>query len=110
VNTVNELPVENTTMIAELDIMRGRYLATPLAYIDKALVARWKPKASLWQRLQSLMGIQAGLKRRIEGIGDHDICYWAGGNSAGSVVVLLHGFGSSKENWSYLAAKLRRDH
>ncbi|WP_415241826.1 alpha/beta fold hydrolase [Zhongshania sp.] len=25
-------------------------------------------------------------------------------------MVLLHGFGSSRENWSYLAAKLRRDH
>jgi hypothetical protein len=55
--TVNELPVENTTMIAELDIMRGRYLATPLAYIDKALVVRWKLKASLWQRLQPLIVI-----------------------------------------------------
>jgi hypothetical protein len=57
VNTVNELPVENTTMIAELDIMRGRYLAMPLAYIDKALVVRWKLKASLWQRLQPLIVI-----------------------------------------------------
>ncbi|MEX1666233.1 alpha/beta fold hydrolase [Zhongshania arctica] len=108
-NAVNEIAIENTAMLAELDTMRDRYLATPLADIDKARVARWKPKASLWQRLQPLMNVQAGLKRRVQQVGDHNICYWAGGNSAGPVVVLLHGFGSSKENWSYLAAKLRRD-
>ncbi|MFQ3201285.1 MAG: hypothetical protein ACI9SK_002017 [Zhongshania sp.] len=56
-NTASELPVKNTTMIAELDNMCGWYLSTPLAYIDKALVVRWKLKASLWQHLQPLIVI-----------------------------------------------------
>lgn len=107
-NAVNEIAVRNAAVLAELDLMRDRYLATPLAKIDNAALARWRPKATLWQRLQPLMGLQGGLKRRVKQVGDHNICYWAGGNSAGPVVVLLHGFGSSKENWSFLAAKLRR--
>lgn len=106
-NAVNEIAVQNVAISDELDVMRDRYLATPLADIDHAALTRWRPKATLWQRLQPLMGLQAGLKRRAEQVGDHSICYWAGGNSAGPVVVLLHGFGASKENWSYLAAKLR---
>lgn len=100
----------NEAILSELDEMRSRYMATPLATIERAKLASWRPKPTLWQRLQPLMSIQAGLKRRVEQVGDHKICYWAGGNSAGPVLVLLHGFGSSKENWSFLAAKLRRDY
>ncbi|MBW2939586.1 alpha/beta fold hydrolase [Zhongshania aquimaris] len=108
-NAVNGIVAENAAILTELDAMRDRYLATPLADIDKAALARWQPSGSLWQRLQPLMSLQAGLKRRVAKVDDHNICYWAGGNSAGRVVVLLHGFGSSKENWSYLAARLRKD-
>ncbi|CAA0080696.1 alpha/beta fold hydrolase [Zhongshania aliphaticivorans] len=107
---VSGIAEKNTAILAELDVMRDRYLATPLANVDRAALANWRPKATLWKRLQPVMGLQAGLKRRVTQVDDHNICYWAGGNSAGPVVVLLHGFGSSKENWSYLTAKLRSDY
>lgn len=109
-NAVSGIADRNPAILAEIDVMRDRYLATPLASIDNDALEKWRPKATLWQRLQPLMGLQAGLKRRVAQVGDHNMCYWAGGNSAGPVVVLLHGFGASKENWSYLAAKLRRDY
>ncbi|CAA0087303.1 Lipase 1 [Zhongshania aliphaticivorans] len=109
-NATVEPIAQKAAVLGQLDEMREQYLNTPLADIDHATLADWKPETSLWQRLQPLMGLQSGLKRRKVLIGDHNVCYWAGGNSAGQVVVLLHGFGASKENWSYLAAKLRRDY
>lgn len=109
-NSVSGVARINDAILAELDDMRARYMSTPLANIDHSKLAKWRPKFTLWRCLQPLMEIQVGLKRRVEQVGDHKICYWAGGNSAGPVLVLLHGFGSSKENWSFLAAKLRRDY
>ena len=46
----------------------------------------------------------AGLERKTITIGDHDVVYLDG--SSGPPVVLLHGFGSDKDLWNAVAARL----
>ena len=50
----------------------------------------------------------AGLKEHRIVVGDHEWAYYDGGQ--GPVVVLVHGFSGSKENWLDVARLLARDH
>ncbi|HET7843936.1 MAG TPA: alpha/beta fold hydrolase [Xanthomonadales bacterium] len=50
----------------------------------------------------------AGLEEQRIVVGDHEWTYYDGG--AGPVVVLVHGFSGSKENWLDVARRLARDH
>lgn len=94
--------------LAALEEMRERYFATPLAEVDTRALEQWQPRASLWTRLKPLMALQAGLRVRRGAVDGHRLSYWEGGRRDGPAVVLLHGFGASKENWTFLAARLRR--
>ena len=89
---------------AELEAL---YAATPLAQIDRQVLANWSPAPSLWGRLKPLIARQAGVQVHWSEVDDHRIQYWDTGVSEKPVLVLLHGFGSSKENWSYLVPLLR---
>ena len=46
----------------------------------------------------------AGLERKAITVGDHEVIYLDGGS--GPPVVLLHGFGSNKDLWNAVAARL----
>ena len=46
----------------------------------------------------------AGLERKSITVGDHDVVYLDGGS--GPTVVLIHGFGASKDMWNAVAARL----
>ena len=88
--------------------MREQFQKTSLAKVDPDALKTWRPKHFLWQRLSPLLGRQAGLQTQCSQVDGHRLHYWSGGCAAGPVVVLLHGFGSSKENWVFLAAKLAK--
>lgn len=50
---------------------------------------------------------RGGLVQKSVRVGELDWPYLEGGNSAGKVVVLVHGFGGDKDNWSFYAPYLK---
>ncbi|WP_372864988.1 alpha/beta fold hydrolase [Spongiibacter sp.] len=92
---------------AMLDQMHQQFLAGPLARYDAAALQAWRPlRHSLWRRLQPLMSLQAGMRSASVRIDDHQLSYWQGGNLSGPTLLLLHGFGASRENWAFIAPHL----
>lgn len=75
---------------------------------DEAALARWQPRSSA---LQKVLG-QAipALRPRETRIDDHRLVFWDIGRHNAPPVVLLHGFGASKENWLPLIPVLARHH
>lgn len=69
---------------------------------------RWQPKRTLWSTLQSGIGRLPGVRSREARIGKHRMRYLDTGRRDRPAVVLLHGFGASKENWLNLSFSLRR--
>ncbi|MFT5575903.1 MAG: abhydrolase domain-containing protein 6 [Bermanella sp.] len=84
------------------------YSATSLAIVDPEALRSWSPKASLWGRIKPLIAKQAGAVLRWSEVDGHSLHYWDCGAADKPVLVLLHGFGSSKENWSFLVPLLTK--
>ncbi len=97
----------SASAFAELEAL---FAATSLAAIDRDQLKQWRPQGNLWNRLKPLIARQAGVDLRWTEIDGHRLHYWDSGTPNKPVLVLVHGFGASKENWSYLAAILRRDY
>lgn len=90
-------PATYEAILASLEEVSERYLkATP---DSPTPTEGWQPGRNVWKRLQSLSGWMPGIRaERIE-IDGHCIHYWRIGSGHGKPVVLVHGFGASKENW-----------
>ncbi|HZS26904.1 MAG TPA: alpha/beta hydrolase [Candidatus Angelobacter sp.] len=58
--------------------------------------------------LITLERLNAGLHRRLLQIGDHRVVYSEGGK--GEPVVLVHGFGSSRDSWNRFAGRLTKQY
>jgi abhydrolase domain-containing protein 6 len=58
--------------------------------------------------LITLERLNAGFRRRSLQIGDHRVVYSEGGK--GEVVVLVHGFGSSRDSWNRFAGRLTKQY
>jgi abhydrolase domain-containing protein 6 len=92
---------------------RGFIEATAPAYLTQAKIPRpervrnWRYK-SLMPLLHLLHGTLTGLRSHRQQIEGHRLIWLEGGNTAGEPVVLLHGFGASKENWLPLLPFLAR--
>jgi abhydrolase domain-containing protein 6 len=108
VTAANPASTVQDSALAAVIKMREQFQQTPLASVEVELLKAWRPKRSLWQRLLPLFTRQAGLNSKVSYVDDHRLHYWAGGCATGPVVVLLHGFGSSKENWVFVARKLAK--
>ena len=70
-------------------------------------VASWRYR-SLLPLLNRLHGTVTGLARRHAQVDGHRLVWLEGGKLSGECVVLLHGFGASKENWLPLLPFLAR--
>lgn len=92
---------------AELEAL---YASTPLAKIDRDALRQWRPAPSLWGRLKPLIARRAGVALRWAEVDGHRLRYWDSGESHKPVLLLIHGFGSSKENWSFLSELMHRDY
>jgi abhydrolase domain-containing protein 6 len=53
---------------------------------------------------------KGGLVRRSVRVGDMTWPYLEGGNPAGKALVLVHGFGGDKDNWSFYAPYIKQDY
>lgn len=75
-------------------------LALPLAVLLLAYLLA--PRALfLWSR--GLLRGKGGLVQKSVRVGEMDWPYLEGGNPAGKPLVLVHGFGGDKDNWSFYA-------
>lgn len=105
--------MEATTFNAILDSLQevsDTYLEAPIAQPDRATLDQWQPGTSAWQRLQAASSWIPGIHLERMEIDGHCIHYWRIGSGHGTPVVLLHGFGASKETWaSLIPAILQRD-
>ncbi len=104
-STAQQLAAHGVEALAEMEAL---YQATPLAQSDMHALRSWRPKATLYQRLKPLLALQAGSRIRQTIVDGHRLSYWEGGVHSATPVVLLHGFGASKENWGFLGAHLKR--
>lgn len=85
--------------------MNALFSQSALSQFDDGVLNAWRPlRRSLWRYMQPIMGFQAACRTEYAQLDDHRICFWQAG-SAEETVLLLHGFGSSKENWAFVASK-----
>ena len=101
-------PATYKAILASLEEVSEQYLRATAN--TPAPAESWRRQRNLWQRVQSLSAWMPGISaERIE-IDGHCIHYWRIGSGHGTPVVLVHGFGASKENWlSMLPALYARD-
>lgn len=91
-------------------VLEARFMAGPLAAIDPQQLRAWQPRPMGWFfRLQQVLAQRAGLRSQCSEIDGHRIQYWSGGNPKAPTLLLLHGFGASRENWLTMAPLLGRD-
>jgi pimeloyl-ACP methyl ester carboxylesterase len=111
---VAETEILATTATAAIDdLERGFISAVGPAYLANAKVPRadrihaWRYK-SFMPLLHRLHGAVTGLRSCHRVVNGNRIVWLQGGNPAGEPVLLLHGFGASKENWLPLLPFLAR--
>lgn len=85
------------------------YLARAQAPDPRDLL-RWKPSGMAWSILREVQGRAAGMQKRESVVDGQRFVWLEGGAADGAPVVLLHGFGASKENWIPLLPFLARRH
>lgn len=85
------------------------YLARAQAPHPRDLL-RWKPSGFAWPILREMQGRAAGLQKRECEVDGQRFVWLEGGAAGATPVVLLHGFGASKENWLPLLPFLARRH
>lgn len=61
----------------------------------------------LFTAARNLLRSKGGLAQKSVRVGDMDWPYLEGGNPAGKPLVLIHGFGGDKDNWSFYAPYLK---
>lgn len=68
-----------------------------------AELERWRPATTQWNAVRKLQIRLSGLTRKSQVIDGLKLCYLEGGKRHHPTVVLLHGFGSNKENWLFMS-------
>lgn len=88
-----------------------QYLFYAVVLILAAIVALYflAPRM-LFDFLRGRLRQRGGLVQRAIRVGEMDWPYLAGGNPAGKPLVLVHGFGGDKDNWSFYAPYLKHDY
>lgn len=87
----------------------SRYLASATK-ADVKKVAFWKPTQFAWPYLRDSQHFLLGMQKRSMEIDGDRFVWIEGGNPRGEKVVLLHGFGASKENWLTVIPLLRKNY
>lgn len=77
---------------------------------DEDDLRNWRPTGVVWPLLREMQGRVVGLRKRSAKVDGERFVWLEGGNPRGTPVVLLHGFGASKENWLPLLPFLARRH
>lgn len=80
------------------------------AIILAVLVAYFVLPKALFDLMTAAIRLRAGMREKSVMVGDNVWPYLVGGRGDGVPVVLLHGFGGDKDNWSIYAPHITKDH
>src|SRR5690606_20396256 len=86
------------------------YFNYPESLPPQEELEQWKPRSSLWTTFQYMTALLPRFKSRQATVDGHRLRFWEIGSPQQPTVVLLHGFGASKENWLSLALQLGRSY
>ena len=81
--------------------MKKKVVVIIAAVLALALVAYFVLPSLLLKRATDSERKAAGLQQKTALIGDHEIAYLEGGR--GEVIIMVHGFGANKDNWTRFA-------
>jgi len=87
----------------------GKFLANATPPCDSDL-KEWKPSHRPWPLMRSVQHSLSGLRRRTTMIDGSRFVWLEGGKKDGDCVVLIHGFGTCKENWLPLVPFLKANY
>lgn len=90
--------------------LEALFASSSLSAIDRRALEKWKPKNNFWNRLKPVIARHAGASLRWSEVDGHRIQYWDTETTDKPWLVLIHGFGASKENWPDLCLLLRGDY
>lgn len=91
-----------------LDTLVETYLCHPNSLTVQQELDQWRPRYTLWNYVQAITRLMPNLSQKHAKIDRHNLCYWEIGQPDRPTVVLVHGFGASKENWLPLIPRLAR--
>lgn len=80
------------------------------AIILAVLVAYFVLPKALYDLMTALIRLRGGMREKSVTVGDNVWPYLEGGRGDGVPVILLHGFGGDKDNWSIYAPHINKDH
>lgn len=99
-----------TSASSFIETVGQAFLANDTSAPDPASLVRWRPTRSVWNWARRSQVAVSGLRRRHLWLDQHRVTFLEGGRMDGETVVLVHGFGASKENWLFLAGLLARQY
>lgn len=91
-----------------LDQIVEKYFNHPENLVTQQELDQWRPRYTLWHGIQAVSRLLPHLRTRHVEIDDHKLYYWEAGQVGRPTVVLVHGFGASKDNWLPLIPALSR--
>ena len=97
--------VEQQRDLQTLAQLESRFMASGLASSSEGLSNKAIP-SSLWSRVKPALAVQAGMKTATAEVDGLALDYWDGGQKNKPVIVLIHGFSASKENWALITRSL----
>ncbi|GAB5481691.1 MAG: alpha/beta fold hydrolase [Parasphingorhabdus sp.] len=80
------------------------------AIILAVLVAYFVFPKALYDLMTASLRFRGGMRQKSVKVGDNAWPYLEGGRGEGVPLVLLHGFGGDKDNWSIYAPHITKDH
>ena len=101
---MTEISLKST--LGALEHISDAYLKRAPLEQARATASQWRPRNGLWQKSQKLAGHLPGLSLDCVSVDGHELHYWRLGSGNGTPIVLVHGFGASKENWISLIPAL----
>ena len=74
------------------------------------MVAYFVFPRAVYRAMTNMIRLRGGMRQKSVKVGDDIWPYLEGGNSSGIPVVLLHGFGGDKDNWSIYAPHITKNY
>lgn len=101
----------NSVELARLYELMKTYHQSGLSHTPSTRLAHWQHRpAKGWQTVKSAFGRGVAARVGRDVVDGQPISYWECGHPDKPTLLLLHGFGSCKENWTFLTRMLVEDY
>lgn len=97
--------------IAQLDELERLYFETGLSDVPELQLAYWQHEPVRgWRTAQSAITRAATAQCHKDVVDGQPLTYWESGQNGATTILLLHGFGSCKENWAFVNRLLSNEY